>query len=93
MLHIRALMAQGQLREAHTVTTNAMAKLASSVRVRWAAHEVFHFTNDPKGATNALAEINRLAGIPQLGVPECSGSDRTRPHRAEAGCRPQAGAR
>ena len=63
VLHIRALMAQGQFAEARTVTTNAMAKLASSVRVRWAAHEVFHFNNDPKGATNALAEINRLAGI------------------------------
>ena len=63
VLHIRALMAQGKFAEARTVTTNALAKLASSVRVRWTAHDVYQFNNDPKGATNALADINRLAGI------------------------------
>ena len=35
VLHIRALMAQGQFAEAHTVTTNAMAKLASSCWPAW----------------------------------------------------------
>jgi len=63
VLHIRALMAQGKYTQARTVTTNALEKLSSSVRVHLVAEEVFHFNNDPQSATNALQEINRLAGI------------------------------
>jgi len=63
VLHIRALMAQGKYAEAMTVTTNATTKLSSSVRILWAAHDVYQFNNDPMGATNTLNEINRLAGI------------------------------
>tara|TARA_Y100001968_G_scaffold213364_1_gene196366 strand:+ start:598 stop:3096 length:2499 start_codon:yes stop_codon:yes gene_type:complete len=62
VLHIRALMAQGKYTEAYTVTTNAMEKLTSSVRIQLAAYDVFQFNNDPQSATNALSEINRLAG-------------------------------
>ena len=63
VLHIRALLAQGKYADARTVTTNAMEKLSSSVRILWAAHHVFQFNNDLKGSTNALNEINRLASI------------------------------
>ncbi|MCH2378354.1 MAG: tetratricopeptide repeat protein [Pedosphaera sp.] len=63
VLHIRALMARGKYAEAHTVTTNALEQLPSSIRVQLVAEEVFHFNNDPQSATNALQEINRLAGI------------------------------
>ena len=62
VLHIRALMAQGHYAAARIVATNALEQLSSSVRVRLAAEEVFRFNNDPKGATNALKEINELAG-------------------------------
>ena len=63
VLHIRALLAQGKYTDARTVTTNAMEKLSSSVRILWTAHDVFRFNNDLKGSTNALNEINRLASI------------------------------
>ena len=63
VLHIRALLAQGKYADARIVTTNAMEKLSSSVRILWTAHDVFQFNNDLKGSTNALNEINRLAGI------------------------------
>ena len=63
VLHIRALMAQGKYAQARTVTTNALEQLSSSVRVQLVAEDVFHFNNDPQSATNALQEINRLAGI------------------------------
>ena len=63
VLHIRALMARGKYAEARTVTTNALEQLPSSIRVQLVAEKVFHFNNDPQSATNALQEINRLAGI------------------------------
>jgi tetratricopeptide (TPR) repeat protein len=63
VLHIRALLAQGKYADARAVTTNAMEKLSSSVRILWTAHDVFRFNNDLKGSTNALNEINRLASI------------------------------
>ena len=63
VLHIRALMARGKYAEARTVTTNALEQLSSSIRVQLVAEEVFHFNNDTQSATNALQEINRLAGI------------------------------
>ncbi len=37
VLHIRALMAQGKYAQARTVTTNALEKLSSSVRVHLVA--------------------------------------------------------
>ena len=61
VLHIRALLTTGQYAKARAITTNAIAKLPHSVRLHWVSHEVHHFNNDPKAATNALKEMNGLA--------------------------------
>ena len=75
-LHIRALLTTGQYTNALTVTTNALGKLSTSVRLLWVAHEAHRFNNQPKEATAALTEMNRLAtqmtwryrGAPDLAV-------------------------
>jgi len=60
-LHIRALLTTGQYTNALAVTTNTVAKLSGSFRLRWIAHEVYNFNNRPQSATNALKEMNALA--------------------------------
>lgn len=62
LLLIQAQLATGRYRDALATTTNALDRYSSSIRLRLAARDVFHFNRQPVRAVAMTEDINLLAG-------------------------------
>ncbi|MBM3821980.1 MAG: tetratricopeptide repeat protein [Verrucomicrobia bacterium] len=60
LLQFEALLAEGRYPESYHIATNALRRFGSSLRLRWAAREVFLKNNDAERAQEMMEDLVRL---------------------------------